>query len=184
MNTMIVGAGRIGLTLAKIADSPILITRKDPIPQVDGPIIVCTRNDDLEEVVQKTPVSKRGDLVFVQNGMVHSWLASHGLENNTQSLLYFAVSSRGALPVDGGKTVVWGKWSEHLITLLAKGDLACTQVDKTAYQHSSLEKYLWICVFGVICQRFGCTVSQAVHSHRTEIADLANELALIAELVF
>eukprot|EP00889_Picochlorum_renovo_P008214 jgi/Picre1/35244/NNA_002706.t1 len=33
-----------------------------------GPIVVCTRNDDLESIVEGTPADRREDLVFIQNG--------------------------------------------------------------------------------------------------------------------
>ena len=32
---------------------------------------------------------RRGDLVFVQNGMIAPWLRQHQLHTNTQALLYF-----------------------------------------------------------------------------------------------
>lgn len=45
---------------------------------------VCTRNDDLDQVVAATPVARRKDLVFLQNGMLMPWLKAQGLEDNTQ----------------------------------------------------------------------------------------------------
>lgn len=38
----------------------VVIRRGEPIPaEPDGPIIVCTRNDDLQGVVDATPPSRR-----------------------------------------------------------------------------------------------------------------------------
>lgn len=56
-------------------------------PQIQGPagpIVVCTRNDDLQAVVDATPAERRGDLVFTQNGMLQPWLDARGLGDNTQ----------------------------------------------------------------------------------------------------
>lgn len=49
-----------------------------------GPIIVCTRNDDLQGVVDATPEDRSKDLVFTQNGMLQPWLDARGLGDNTQ----------------------------------------------------------------------------------------------------
>jgi len=71
------------------------VGRDDPIEDKgDGPIYVCTRNDDLEEVIARTPPSLRSDLVFTQNGMLEPFLNDYGLEENTQLLIYFAVSKK------------------------------------------------------------------------------------------
>lgn len=45
---------------------------------------VCTRNDDLENVISRTPASRRQDLVFLQNGVLGPLLEKHGLAENTQ----------------------------------------------------------------------------------------------------
>lgn len=184
MQTIIVGKGRIGMAIAGMAISPIVISRADPIPDIPGPIIVCTRNDDLDAVLAKTPRSKRQDLVFVQNGMIYSWLEKHDLQNNTQALLYFAVSSIGAVPVDGGKTVVCGKWAKHFQQLLQEGSIQCRIVDIVSYQLTSIEKFLWICVFGLLCQRYQCTVSEVVMDHHSDIDRLTHELANFVYTLF
>lgn len=45
---------------------------------------VCTRNDDLEDVISRTPPGRREDLVFLQNGVLGPLLEKHGLAKNTQ----------------------------------------------------------------------------------------------------
>lgn len=45
---------------------------------------VCTRNDDLEDVISRTPPSRREDLVFLQNSVLGPLLEKHGLAKNTQ----------------------------------------------------------------------------------------------------
>lgn len=64
-----------------------------------GPIIVCTRNDDLDCVIEATPITRHPglpysreclpcfsltDLVFIQNGMLLPFLEERGLQDNTQ----------------------------------------------------------------------------------------------------
>jgi hypothetical protein len=53
---------------------------------------VCTTNDGLEYVLQHTAVTsaQQQQLIFVQNGMLLPWLRQHGLEHNTQVLLYMS----------------------------------------------------------------------------------------------
>ena len=48
---------------------------------------VCTRNDDLEDVISRTPPARREDLVFLQNGVLGPLLEKHGLAKNTQVCL-------------------------------------------------------------------------------------------------
>jgi hypothetical protein len=48
------------------------------------PLQVCTRNDDLDDVIARTSPQRRKDLVFLQNGILEPLLAKHGLEGNTQ----------------------------------------------------------------------------------------------------
>lgn len=176
MTETIIGAGRIGTALTAMGPAH-LVRRGEPIPDAPGPIYVCTRNDDLPGVLSATPASRRGELVFVQNGMITSWLRENDMQDNTQALLYFAVSSVGAAPVDGGRTVAWGKWAPALAARLEAGGLACTVLDDYAdFQAEMVEKFLWICVFGLLCQAHGATVGALVEQHRPEIDALTAEL--------
>ena len=92
------------------------------------PILVATRNDALASVVEATPVERRRDLVFMQNGMLQPWQEARGLGDATQArdslrscaflrssfrgahprappppqvLIYFAVAKLGEMPTDG-----------------------------------------------------------------------------------
>ena len=64
----------------------LLTSRSASIPEssTSGPIYICTRNDDLEAIIEKTPLNRREDLVFLQNGMLSPYLESKGLLMNTQ----------------------------------------------------------------------------------------------------
>lgn len=102
---IIVGGGRIGSFLyesnGKI-DTLLSRSSEESINEKgSGPIYICTRNDDLASVIAKTPASRRSDLVFLQNGMLGPFLDSYGLADNTQGLIYFAVSKKGEAPIDG-----------------------------------------------------------------------------------
>ena len=90
----------------------MLVARGEAVPDTAaGPIVVCTRNDDLEGVIAATPKDRRkgvgaahlplsgvtlplllaeselgasADLVFIQNGMLQPWLDQEGLGDTTQ----------------------------------------------------------------------------------------------------
>ena len=95
-----------------------LSSRKDKFPSGEGsgPIYVCTRNNDLESIIEATPENRKEDLVFIQNGILSEYLKTKRLEDNTQALIYFAISKKGDAPIDGktdlnpdGLTAVTGK---------------------------------------------------------------------------
>lgn len=58
---------------------------------------VATTNDGLDSVLQHTAPTQRQQrqLIFIQNGMLLPWLQQHGLQENTQVLLY--MSGEGCL---------------------------------------------------------------------------------------
>ena len=62
----------------------MVVLRNQPVSGPAGPIVVCTRNDDLQAIVDATPADRREDLVFIQNGMLQPWLDAQGLGENTQ----------------------------------------------------------------------------------------------------
>lgn len=134
-SAIIIGGGRIGNALKEMGgERDVLIRRNESIPtDFDGPIFVCTRNDDLDAVVDSTPQSKRRDLVFFQNGMLDPWLENRGLaDSSNQVLAYFAVAKLGETPIDGktdtnpeGLTAATGKWAPAVASRLNAGGLSC-----------------------------------------------------------
>jgi hypothetical protein len=131
---VVVGAGRVGQALEKMGlGRDVLVRRGEKVPEDStGPIFVCTRNDDLDAVLQATPPSRREDLVFLQNGMIEPWLQSHGLASVTQVLVYFAIAKLGDTPMDGktdvnpeGLTAASGKWASVVAARLHSANLAC-----------------------------------------------------------
>lgn len=140
------------------------------------PIVVCTRNDDLDVVVPAVHPSRRRDLVFVQNGMVQPWLRARGLGDNTQGVLYVAVPKVGAPPVPGGPSVFWGPWAEPVVTLLDQGGVDAAVVDRAGLQREVAVKLAWICVFSLIGSVTGAGVGAICADHADDVAALTREL--------
>jgi ketopantoate reductase len=177
----IIGDGRVGSFLGGLTQESLVIRRGEPVPNGDGPIIVCTRNDDLEAVLHQTPKSRHSDLVFVQNGMLNGWLQDNGIQSNTQALLYFAISQKGDKPVDGGETVVTGKWATDFQRVLNAGEIHCSVVNMKKYKEVMAEKFLWICTMGVMGSALKCGVGEIVQKHPENVRELCAELGAITE---
>ncbi|KAI9160392.1 hypothetical protein LWI28_007702 [Acer negundo] len=187
---VIVGGGRVGRALQQMGNGhDLLVKRGEPVPlDFQGPILVCTRNDDLEAVVDATPPSRWNDLVFFQNGMLEPWLVSKGLGDADQVLAYFAVSKLGEPPIDGktemnpeGLTAAFGKWGSAVAARLHAGGLSCKVLDKEAFQKQMLEKLIWISAFMLVGARHpGATVGVVEKEYRSEVSSLIAELASAA----
>jgi len=54
---VIVGVGRVGRALQEMGSGQDLLVKRGEPMQLDfeGPILVCTRNDDLDVVLEATP---------------------------------------------------------------------------------------------------------------------------------
>eukprot|EP00878_Enallax_costatus_P028943 GHUV01031310.1.p1 GENE.GHUV01031310.1~~GHUV01031310.1.p1 ORF type:complete len:143 (+),score=30.93 GHUV01031310.1:183-611(+) len=89
---VVVGAGRVGRTISKMAYPALPVYgRGQSLPrQLQAPIWVCTTNDDLQDVVQQLAPSQHQQLIFIQNGVLLPFLASHELQHSTQVLLYMS----------------------------------------------------------------------------------------------
>ncbi|KAG2729518.1 hypothetical protein I3760_01G254100 [Carya illinoinensis] len=195
---VIVGGGRVGRAFQDMGNGQdFLVKRGESVPlDFEGPILVCTRNDDLDAVLQATPPSRWNDLIFVQNGMLEPWLQSKGLSDADQVLAYFAVSKLGEAPVDGktdtnpeGLTAAYGKWASAVAARLHAGGLSCKVLNKEAFQKQMLEKLIWISAFMLVGARHpGATVGAVEKEYRSEVSSLIAELASAAaaekDLVF
>ena len=183
----LIGAGRIGTALrdgAAAAGLPCqLVDRRegwDALARSQGePILVCVRNDDLDEVVRRVPARLRADLVFVQNGALRDALREQSLARCTRGLLYFAVARRGE-PIQPGRTSWFcGPHAARVVHWLAQLGLDAEAVDWARFSAYELEKLLWLCVFGPLCQKHGTSVDQIVEAHRAELVALVDELAVV-----
>ena len=185
----VIGAGRIGGALQARAaqrQRPIAVLgRHDDWRVLDQPpgqpIVVCTRNDDLAGVLARIPQQRRGDLVFVQNGMLRPWLAAHGLADATRGLLFFAVQSRGS-PLDlGPPSPFFGRHAVAVVAELEALGILAEVVDGRQFAAWELEKLLWNCVFGLLCQAHACAVGQVLTRHAPEVAALTAELLHVGQ---
>lgn len=150
----IIGSGRIGGTLAQAGEC-VVLGRGDTIDaDGQGPILVATRNDALDGIVDACPEPRRKDLVFMQNGYLDDFLSSKGLLDNTQVLLYLSVTAKDADPIDGvttvnpeGLTAATGEHAQAFADRLANLDLKCNVVSSEAYRPAMFEKLMWISTF-------------------------------------
>lgn len=149
--TEIIGGGRIGSLLAQAGNAAVL-GRDDTIdPDGSGPILIATRNDALQGIVDACPENRRPDLVFLQNGYLDNFLAANNLLDNTQALLYLSVTAKGVDPVDGvtkvnpeGLTTATGLHAQALADRLAALNLKCNVVDAAAYRPAMFEKLMCV----------------------------------------
>ena len=180
INVTIIGAGRIGTMFSNLqvfsSYSVRILRRGQQNLLEDGPIVVCTRNDDLDGVLEWIPSSRYGDLIFVQNGMLSSWFESHNLTSVTTALLYVAVDSVGADPVDGRRTVVTGPNADVFQSMMSTLGLECLGISPQSFQVEMVEKFLWNCIFGLLCAVYQTSVGRVVECHRIEMSNLTQEL--------
>lgn len=185
----IVGGGRVGQALADMGNgNDTIVRRGEPIQTESGPIIVCTRNDSLQPVVDQTPQERRQDLVFIQNGMLQPWLDARKLGDNTQVLVYFAVAKQGDKPIDGktdvnpeGLTAATGKHAQAVADRLESAGLSCKVLDRDEYKKSMLEKLIWISAVMLVGARHKVNVGEVEKNHKDEVAELIQELAAAGE---
>lgn len=160
-----------------------LYGRGDVLPQnLQGPVWVCTTNDALEHVVlHAVAPQQRQQLVFIQNGMLLPWLETHGLQHNTQVLLYMSATEDGEV-TDGGRIVVYGPHSSHVVQLLQHGGVSCKQLGSWAeYRSAMVVKLLWSCIFWLLSAGLGgATVGSIVQQRAGAVDDLVSELLPIA----
>ncbi|GFZ11890.1 hypothetical protein Acr_23g0002750 [Actinidia rufa] len=158
---VIVGGGRVGKAMQEMGNGDdLLVKRGDSVPlDFAGPILVCTRNDDLEAVLESTPKSRWDDL---------------------QSLVNLLLMGKRIL-IPEGLTAAFGKWASAVAARLHAGGLSCKVLDKDAFQKQMLEKLIWISAFMLVGARHpGATVGVVEKDFRSEVCSLITELAAAA----
>jgi hypothetical protein len=186
----IIGGGRIGSLLEKGGES-LLLKRGDSIPSDNEgtPILIATRNDSLDKIIQECPENRLKDLVFLQNGYLDEYLAEKGLADNTQALLYLSVPSLGAEPVDGitsvnpeGLTAATGVHAQAFADRLASLGLKCNVVSPEIYKPAMFEKLIWISTYMLVGTAKECkSVGQAGTEHAELVQKVVNELLAAVE---
>lgn len=190
-SVIVIGAGRIGTALAARRDEHgrqrfVLVDRKQGWERLENqsdqepePIVLAVRNDDLPAVVDRVPKQRRGDLVFVQNGMLRPWLEDHGLAGATRGVLFMAVSSVGGPIEAGGESPFWGPHAEAVVEAFTAVGVPAKVVDARTFAKIELEKLIWICAFGLFCQALDCDVGTVVEQHRPRLRLLVAELLAV-----
>jgi ketopantoate reductase len=145
-----------------------------------APIIVTVRNDDLEGVLASVPRSRQRDLVLIQNGMLRPWIAAHGLSVVTRGLLFFAVPRRGAEPDAGGESPFVGTHAELVASWLPALGLPARAASESSFVEVEIEKLIWNCVFGLLCERYDESVGVIVERRADELAAVVPELNAVA----
>ena len=181
----IIGAGRIGETLAK-AGNCVILGRDDKIDpnRAGSPIFIATRNDSLDGIVAACPSNRLQDLVFLQNGYLDDFLSAKGLMANTQVLLYLSVTAKGVGAVDGvtsvnpeGLTAATGIHAEAFAQRLAALNLKCNVVTPEDYRPAMFEKLMWISTYMLVGTAKGCgSVGQAGSDHGDVVKQVVSEL--------
>jgi ketopantoate reductase len=174
----VIGGGRIGSFFADVL-SASLITRDSGVLMREGPIILCVRNADLESVIKSIPPKRQNDLVFIQNGMIHPLLSRLGVHDSTCGILYFAIETRGAPPVDGGSSVFTGLHSDWMVAGLKVAGVQARSVSKQEYLTEMAIKLIWNSIFGLLGEVYQKNVGQIVEAHALEIKELSKELSEI-----
>ena len=181
----ILGAGRIGTLfsgLAAQASVPCALHRRGEGPLVlpAGPILLAVRNDDLTAAIARSPVERRPDLCFVQNGILLPWLRARGLDGCTRGQLWVAVTAIGAEPVPGAPSVFGGPWAALLVGVMTAGGLdARAAVDAADLCRDEASKFAWICTMGPLGGATGLTVGQVCAQHPTDVAAICAEIAAV-----
>lgn len=176
----VVGGGRIGTFLANLTDASV-VTRHHGELQPTGPILVCVRNNELQGVISRTPIERRKDLIFLQNGMIDSLLESLGMQEATRGILYFAIESKGGDVVDGGGSAFSGAYAPWLVSILQGAKIDAKAVTPEAFQKEMGRKLIWNSVFGLLGQLYQKDVGQILDQHRSEFQILLSELKIVFE---
>ncbi|PRQ02147.1 2-dehydropantoate 2-reductase [Enhygromyxa salina] len=180
----VIGAGRIGTALHQRDPAVFgLVDRHsgDELLERDPgeAILVAVRNDDLPAVLERVPARRRADLVFIQNGMLRPWLREQGLADATRGLLFMAVPARGAPIEPGGESPFVGAHAPTLVEAFRAVGLPAALVDAQAFAEVELEKLIWNCAFGLLCEALGCDVGTVVEDHGERLGELVAELLAV-----
>jgi len=182
---VVIGPGRVGLALQRLAEDsgePCTLLGRDSdwsmlVRDPGTPILVTTRNDDLDAVLERVPRGRRADLVFIQNGALQPWLGSRGLSDNTRGLLFFAVPDRTTNPQPGpDPSPFTGLLALDVVRWFTRIGLDAQVVDWPRFCAWELEKLCWNSAFGLMCDVHDCDVGTVCDQHADELAELVDDL--------
>ncbi len=182
---VVVGAGRVGSAMVRAAEAagvPVTVVGRggDGLAHVapGAPIVVCTRADDLDEVLRAVPTLHRPHLVFVQNGMILPFLRDHGLAHATLGLIYFAATSRQGPIEPGAPSLFHGRHAAELVAVLDAAGIPAREVPRwEEFAKEIAVKLAWNIVFGLLGDTFDETVGETATRHHAEVEALGREVA-------
>jgi len=182
----VIGGGRIGNMLMDGAGPDDTLVKRGDTVDADGagPIFIATRNDSLQGIVDGCPDNRKKDLVFLQNGYLDNFLSANGLLDNTQSLLFVAVTALGADPIDGitsvnpeGLTAATGEHAGALKETLASVGMKCNVLSAEDYRPAMFEKLIWISTYMLVGAAKECkSVGEAGSEHKELVEKVVDEL--------
>jgi ketopantoate reductase len=100
----------------------------------------------------------------------------------TRGLLFFAVSKRGDRPDPGGPSPFHGPHAATVVAWLGELGIPAEVASAGAFAAIELEKLIWNCAFGLLCQVYGETVGEIVGGRAEELRDLVAEMVAIGEV--
>lgn len=160
-----------------------MITRESGwsvLKQSMQPIFVTVRTTDLPAVFERIPQSRMKDLVLCQNGMLTPWLEKQQLGMVTRGVLYMAVPTRGAPMQLADPSPFTGPHAGTVVEWFQALNLPVIQTTTQAFQKIEVEKLLWNCVFGLLCQVSQKSVGTLCVSESSAIASMTAELLHVA----
>lgn len=155
--------------------------RGDSLASVAGPTMVCVRVTDLDSLLPQLPERVKRHLIFVQNGFYDPILQSHGIEEATKMVVYFAVSQKGLPPEDPGMSVVVGKYSEAVISALRPLGIQVSQRPQSQWRALAHEKILWLSIMGLLSELYNLSAADLVSQKAGEFAALTAELGQLCQ---
>lgn len=181
----VVGGGRIGCFFHQVSSESVLYTRADDLSALSQhPTVICTRITDLAQLLPKISPSIYPHLIFLQNGFYDQILQDYGIRHVTKLLLYIAIPHKGDDPNDGGQSVVTGKYSDMLCQLFCENHLQLRAASYEEFTISSMEKLIWLCVFGLLCDIYKISVGDVVYHHLALLRELIKELQGVAAQIY
>jgi hypothetical protein len=185
---IIIGMGRVGRGLKGLAGEcgePAQSVSRDMgwdqiDPKGEGPILVCVNAGDIASVIGRVPVARTRDLVFIQNGMLDTFLEGCECSGNTRGLLYFAVPSLGAPVQPGGPSVFTGQHSEAVVDWLQGIGLEAHVIAPLKFRNQMSSKLIWNCTFGLLCDIHDESVDMVVANHGKDVSALISDLVQIS----
>lgn len=177
----IVGKGRVGSGLSKLSPKSKIFGRGESFDELgslneEDLVLLCTRNDDLAELIQSLPKSARSKVVLVQNGMLSPFIEKLEDQPAARAILYFAVPKLGDLPMPGGNTLVCGPKAEELKGFFESVDIPSQVVNDDEMARVEMEKLLWNALMGLMGQYYNESVRETLDKHWSEVLVLLGEL--------